>query len=168
MDDSGARPDLRPLAAVDLDGVVADVRHRLHHLSTRPKDWDGFFAAAVDDAVLPEGRAVVERLVDEGQVVVWLTGRPERCRPDTVRWLRRNDLPEAELYMRRDGDRRPARETKLAIVRRLSADRPMSVVVDDDDAVVRALRQAGFTVLHAQWMSAQPTLFQAQESEGRT
>ena len=41
-------------------------------------------------------------------------------------------------------------------------------VVDDDDLVVRTLREAGFTVLHATWMSAQPTLFDAQENEGRT
>jgi hypothetical protein len=36
----------RPLAVFDLDGVLADVRHRLHFLDRRPKDWDGFFAAA--------------------------------------------------------------------------------------------------------------------------
>ena len=28
----------------------------------RPKDWDGFFDAAVDDPVLPEGAAVVAEL----------------------------------------------------------------------------------------------------------
>jgi hypothetical protein len=168
VDGSGARTDLRPFAAVDLDGVVADVRHRLHHLDSWPKDWDGFFAAAVDDPVLPEGRAVVDRLLGEGQVVVWMTGRPERCRRDTESWLRRNGLPEGALNMRPDGDRRPARTTKLAIARRLSADRPLSVVVDDDEAVVQTLRQAGFTVLHAQWMATQPSLFEAQESEGRT
>ena len=39
--------DGRPLAIVDIDGVVADVRHRLHHLDRRPKNWSAFFAAAV-------------------------------------------------------------------------------------------------------------------------
>ena len=44
----------RPLAIVDLDGVVADVRHRLHHLEGRRKDWGRFFAAAVTSCgVLP-------------------------------------------------------------------------------------------------------------------
>ena len=69
----------RPLAIVDLDGVVADVRHRLHHLTGRRKDWDAFFAAAPDDPPHPEGLAVVQRLeVDHD--VIYLTGRPERCR----------------------------------------------------------------------------------------
>ena len=156
-------------AVVDLDGVVADVRHRLPFLDRRPKDWDGFFAAAVDDPVLAEGGAVVAELVARGHEVVWLTGRPERCRADTVRWLSRHGLPDGPLYMRGNRDRRPARETKLEKVRELARRRPVAVVVDDDDLVVRTLRFAGFNVLHAQWMAEpQPTLFEAQETDGRT
>jgi hypothetical protein len=162
-------PDVpRPYAVVDLDGVVADVRHRLTFLDRRPKDWDGFFGAAPLDGVLPEGRAVVEKLMHSGHEIVWLTGRPERCRRDTVAWLAANGLPAAELHMRRNGDRRPARLTKLSVLQQLAAKRPVAVMVDDDDAVVRTLRAAGFAVLHADWMSAQPSLFEAQETDGQT
>jgi beta-phosphoglucomutase-like phosphatase (HAD superfamily) len=165
-------PDRQPQAAyavVDIDGVVADVRHRLAFLDRRPKDWDGFFDAAVDDPLLPEGVAVVAELASRGLTVVWVTGRPERCRRDTQRWLDRHHLPAGELHMRGDRDRRPARQTKLETIRRLGRTQPVAVVVDDDDAVVRTLRDAGFEVLHAQWMDeAEPTLFDAQESEGRT
>jgi hypothetical protein len=45
----------RPLAVFDIDGVLADVRHRLHLVEGRPKDWDGFFAAAADDPPLTRG-----------------------------------------------------------------------------------------------------------------
>ena len=45
----------RPLAVVDIDGVLADVGHRLHFLDRRPKDWKGFFAAARTDPPHPEG-----------------------------------------------------------------------------------------------------------------
>ena len=160
---------VRALAVIDLDGVLADVRHRLHHVERRPKDWDAFFDAAVEDPVLPEGRAVVDRLVAEGHEVVYLTGRPERCRADTLGWLERNGLPTAELRMRPAGDRRPARTTKLAVLRGLVAQgRAVSIVVDDDAAVVTALRGAGFRVLQADWMTEQPALFDAQELEGRT
>ena len=155
-------------AVIDLDGVVSDARHRLGYLEHRPKDWDGFFAAAPDDPVLPEGRAVVAELVERGHEIVWLTGRPERCRRDTVDWIDRMGLPGGRLYMRGNHDRRPARQTKLEVLRRLQLSRPVDVRVDDDDAVVRTLREAGFNVLHATWMTAQPTLFDAQENEGRT
>ena len=161
-----------PYAVVDLDGVVADVRHRLRYLERRPKDWQRFFAAAPQDEVLPEGRAIVTTLLETGHELVWLTGRPERCRGDTVSWLAAHDLPAARLLMRRDDDVRPARQTKLAALRGLVAVKPVAVMVDDDAMVVRTLRRAGFAVLHAEWMSAQPSLFealsQAQEADGKT
>jgi hypothetical protein len=163
-----AETDAGAYATVDLDGVLADVRHRLTYVERRPKDWDAFFAAAIRDPVLPEGRAVVDRLVAEGHEVVWVTGRPERCRRDTVEWLRRNGFPEAELYMRGNRDYRPSRVIKVDVLRGLARRKPVVVAVDDDTAVVAALRTAGFTVLHADWMTEQPALFEAQEAEGRT
>lgn len=160
-------------AVVDIDGVLADVRHRLPFLDRRPKDWDGFFAAAGSDTLLPEGAAAVAELVVRGLTVVYVTGRPERCRRDTQRWLTRHGLPAGELFMRGDRDRRPARQTKLETIQRLGRQHPVTVVLDDDDAVVGTLRAAGYDVLHAQWMhdtdaQTAPTLFDAQESDGRT
>ena len=46
----------RPIAVLDIDGVLADVRHRLHHLDKRPKDWAAFFAAAGRDPAAARGR----------------------------------------------------------------------------------------------------------------
>ena len=66
------------LAVFDIDGVVADVRHRLHHLAGRPKDWDGFFDAAADDPPLPTGIALVAELAQRHEIV-WLTGRRPGC-----------------------------------------------------------------------------------------
>jgi hypothetical protein len=164
----GAGPtEPTPWAVLDIDGVLADVGHRLHHLDTRPKDWDGFFADAPDDPLLPEGTAVAARLAGQMRIV-YLTGRPERCRHDTEDWLRRHGLPEGRLLMRPDRDRRPSRLYKLDQLRRLARQGPVGVLVDDDDAVVAAARNAGFAVLHADWAAAQPGLFGAQEVEGRT
>jgi hypothetical protein len=54
------------------------------------------------------------------------------------------------------------------VLRRLARKKPVVAAVDDDVLVVRALREAGFPVLHAEWMAEQPALFEAQETEGRT
>jgi beta-phosphoglucomutase-like phosphatase (HAD superfamily) len=156
-----------PWAVLDLDGVLADARHRLHHLERSPKDWAAFFAEAVSDPVLPEGVAVAERLRD-GHRVVYLTGRPERWRHDTETWLSLHGFPPGRVYMRGDQDRRPARVMKIGVLRRLAASAPVAVVVDDDVQVVRAARTAGFSVLHADWMAQQPALFDAQEVDGAT
>ena len=38
----------RPVVIVDIDGTVADVHHRLHHIEGRGrKNWKGFFFLAV-------------------------------------------------------------------------------------------------------------------------
>jgi hypothetical protein len=158
----------RPIAVVDLDGVVADVRHRLHHINAGRKDWDGFFAAVGDDPVLAEGRAVVDRLVADHDIV-FLTGRPERTRDATLGWLRRHGLPRGELVMRGDADRRPARLFKAAALRRLArSGRRVALVVDDDAAVCAALEDEGWTVLRADWVERPAPLRQAQDDLGRT
>jgi phosphoglycolate phosphatase-like HAD superfamily hydrolase len=157
----------RPYAVVDLDGVLADVDHRLHHLNSRPKDWAAFFAGITDDPVLPEGLAVARELAAEHELV-YLSGRPERTRAATEDWLRRHDVPPGRVVLRRDHDRRPARVVKLSILRRLAAERPVVVLVDDDPAVCRAAREAGFTVLEATWARPQPTLLDFQERLGET
>ena len=163
-----------PTAAVfDIDGVLADVRHRLHHVAARPKDWDAFFGAAPLDPPLAEGLGAVATAARAGHVVIYVTGRPERCREDTLEWLAAHRLPDGDLLMRDDADRRPARITKVAALRRLSRRYRIGAFVDDDAAVVAAVRAAGFPALHADWMDATPSaahdvLFEVQETEGRT
>jgi hypothetical protein len=160
-----------PWAVIDIDGVIADVRHRLHHVRAAPKDWDAFFAAARDDAVLADGLARSRELAERCDLV-YLTGRPERCRSDTSEWLDQHGFPAGDLVMRPDRDRRPARLFKVDQLRRLARTQDVHVVVDDDAVVVDALRSAGFAVEHATWMAEsrpqQASLFDAQEREGRT
>jgi len=156
-----------PLAVFDVDGVLADVRHRLHHVERSPKDWDAFFAAAPDDPPLEAGVALARNSAQDCEVV-YVTGRPERCRADTLAWFERHGLPAGELSMRSGRDRRPARVAKPELLRRLAAGRVVAVVVDDDLAVCRAYEQAGFRVIRAEWMGSEPALQQAQEDEGRT
>lgn len=159
--------DDRPLAVFDVDGVLADVRHRLHHVERRPKQWDAFFAAAVDDPPLPDGVGLARASARDCEVV-YVTGRPEHCRDDTLRWFGRHGLPEGRLAMRRPGDRRPARLAKPQLLRSLARGRVVAVVVDDDEQVCRAYEQAGYRVLQATWMAGAGPLHEAQEVEGRT
>ncbi|CAB4941799.1 MAG: hypothetical protein F2842_04655 [Actinobacteria bacterium] len=171
-------PDFPGWAVIDIDGVLADVRHRLVHVERSPKNWDAFFAAAPLDPPLARGIEVVHEQLAAGRRVAYVSGRPERCRADTVAWLEAQGLASTPLHLRGDADRRPARLTKLELVRMLERSAPIDVVVDDDIAVVTAMRAAGYEVLHATWMDggtegvdhspAQDALFEAQEVEGRT
>ncbi|MFZ4237253.1 LNS2 domain-containing protein [Streptomyces murinus] len=163
MSDNSARP----IAVFDLDNTLADTAHRQHFLQRRPKDWDGFFGAAPADPPLAEGVELARRSARNCEVV-YLTGRPERYRRDTLDWLAAHELPAGDLYMRGDADRRPARFTKLATLRRLARSREVRFLVDDDAVVCDDAERAGFTVVRARWAEDSAALREAQEKEGRT
>lgn len=164
------------IAVLDIDGVLADVRHRLHHIEGPRRDWDAFFGEVSGDAVLDEGRAAARAATSSGLGIVYLTGRPERCRADTVQWLTDHDLPEGELMMRRDVDRRPARVLKVEALRRLSRSCEVAYLLDDDPEVLAAAAAAGFPVRAAAWLPRDSSgsdtisdpLREAQESLGRS
>ncbi len=166
-----------PLFAVmDIDGVLADVRHRLPLLDGKSQDWDGFFAAAPHDPILGEGLELALELAEQYEVV-YLTGRPEKSRRDTEHWLDRYGFPSGRLIMRGNVDYRPAKRYKLGELRKLQKDRDVAIFVDDDIRVIQSAIEEGFVVHHAQWMERedspesrrrQGVLFDAQETEGRT
>ncbi|MFF4485961.1 HAD family acid phosphatase [Streptomyces sp. NPDC001544] len=157
----------RPIAVFDLDNTLADTAHRQRFLEAKPRDWDAFFAAASADPPLDEGVALARASAEECEIV-YLTGRPERCRRDTLDWLSAQGLPQGRVFMRRDADRRPARYSKLEILRRLARDREVRVLVDDDEVVCADAERAGFRVLRARWAERSAALTDAQEREGRT
>jgi phosphoglycolate phosphatase-like HAD superfamily hydrolase len=159
--------DTRSLAVFDIDGVLADVTHRLHHLRARPQRWERFFAAADVDPLLDEGAERLRKAQAEYDVV-YLTGRPERNRALTEDWLAEHGLPTGPLYMRFDHDYRPAREMKREVLRVLSRDRDIASVLDDDPAVFRVLQADGWPVELATWLPHSSTLQDAQETKGRT
>lgn len=107
-----------------------------------------------------------------GQTIVYLTGRPENYRAATTTWLATFGLPGGDLHMRRADDHRPARHTKVAVLRELAKAGDIVEFVDDDLAVIDAVRAAGFAVHHATWMIVTPDeqgeLFDAQETDGRS
>jgi hypothetical protein len=152
------------LAVFDIDGVVADVRHRLPHL--RRHHWHRFFADAGADPLLDEGAALVADLAAEHDIV-WLTGRPDWLRSTTLDWLDEHRLPAGELHMRPDRDYRPARIFKLDVLRRLRP-RGIAALVDDDTEVVEAALAAGYPAVLADWVPRDGDLREAQERLGRT
>ncbi|MGH8861372.1 MAG: hypothetical protein ACRDVG_09100 [Jatrophihabitantaceae bacterium] len=160
------------LAVFDIDGVVADVRHRLHHLRRDPPRrpaWHRFFDDAHTDPLLPEGAELVADLAARHEIV-WLTGRPEWLRDVTGDWLEQHRLPGTELHMRSHGDYRPARIYKLGVLDRL-AGRGIAALVDDDAEVVDAAMRAGYPAVLADWVPRDrehDDLRTAQEEWGRT
>ena len=158
---------VRPLAVFDIDGVLADVAHRVHYLEGPRKRWGAFFGAAPQDGLHAQGYELAVEAAKDCDVA-YVTGRPEWCREDTLAWLQRHGLPPGQLRMRRNGDHRPAHVAKLRLLEELAAGRVVAVVVDDDLDVCAAYEQAGYPVLRAGWAPRSDTLHRAQEEDGRT
>lgn len=135
---------------MDIDGVVADARHRLHFIKEQPKDWDAFYAAVKDDPPLPIGIALARAMRSS---VIWITGRRASTMDDTKAWLIDQGLRELPLFMREDDDYRNAAVLKLGhlitIEEQLGYE--VGLIIEDDPAVCEAYRMAGYNVLQANW-----------------
>jgi hypothetical protein len=135
----GARAETTDAQVVvfDIDATLADVSERLHHLQSRPRDWDGFVGTMAQDKAI---RAIVRlcNLLHDGGVRVMLcSGRPEAYRRTTVEWLGREGVRYQELRLRRDRDRRsdtlsPSRNEKAtAMTTRLEGPLKREISIDD-------------------------------------
>ena len=87
----------------DIDGVLSDAAGRQHFIERGRRDWDAFFEACGEDPLVAEVARLLE-LLDDELVVVLLTGRPLRVRPQTLAWLGRYGLRWDLLVMRDRGD----------------------------------------------------------------
>jgi len=135
-----------PIVIVDIDGTVADVRHRLHHIQgPGRKNWKAFFEAMDRDLPIP---AVIERvrtLAKENEIVL-VTGRPQTYEARTRAWLEKHDVPFSRLMMRRAGDRRQDYVTKEDLLLELPVDR-IILAIDDRVPVCEMYRRHGIEVV---------------------
>ncbi len=132
------------IAVFDIDGVLADPEHRQHHVASRPKDWDAFFAAVGGDDVIVAGRDRLRELAADHEVVL-LSGRPESTRADTEAWLARHGIDVSRLVLRRDSDHRPAAQVKAELIVGIGSPADVAVVIDDDESVTTRLAASGYT-----------------------
>jgi len=135
----------------DLDGTLADCRHRLKYLQQEPKDWDAFFDACDQDAPITDVIDLFQEIIASersNDPVLFITGRPERIREKTKLWLRKHTtIWDANLYMRKDGDHRPDDIVKKEIFQKEVLSRydfsHIAGVFEDRDRVVAMYRSLG-------------------------
>lgn len=105
-----------PALIVDVDGVLADARHRQHYLDNDGwRDWDNFLAAASHDDVI-EAEIDHLRTFDDDHTIALVTARPAWVGAITVNWLEENHVPWHMLVMRSNHDYRKAFNMKLEAV----------------------------------------------------
>lgn len=120
----------RKLYVFDLDGTLADLRHRLHyildplrndnsdqiikegpafvreHQNWKP-NWDAFFEASYDDVPIRWVVDLLRMIHGKGNSVLILSGRSDKVRTQTTEWLNNHRIPFDFLEMRPEGCRTP-------------------------------------------------------------
>jgi phosphoglycolate phosphatase-like HAD superfamily hydrolase len=107
-----------PAIVFDMDGVLSDAAGRQHFIEYPFPDWESFFEACGDDALIAEVARLLE-VISEGHRIVMLTARPIRVQPQTLAWLQRYGLRWDLLIMREFGDYMAARIFKKRSVAEL-------------------------------------------------
>lgn len=137
----------RKYVIFDIDGTIANCDHRLHFIKDgEKKDWNSFFSEMDKDTV----NEVVKQLIDltyPGYPVVIVTGRPEKYREVSEKWLKDNNIRHDALYMRQDGDRRPDTITKQEILDLYLDKSKIEVAVDDRPVIVSLWRHNKIKVI---------------------
>ncbi len=132
---------------MDLDGTLCDCSHRVH--LAQAKQWDEFHAGIPDDKPNQEVVKLLERFTE--YEVLLCTGRDEKYRDPTERWLHDNGLSQyiTAMVMRPDDDHSSDHELKPRLVDEFFGSRQAALdavllVLDDRDRVVEAWRDARF------------------------
>lgn len=131
----------------DLDGTLADGRHRLHALPKvdphLPRSWDEFNKLAIYDKPIQDNISLCNALYMNWDVVI-LTGRNEIVRAETEQWLYENGVRYDELIMRSLDDDRKDIHTKEEVVKRIGVENILCAF-DDLPHVVKHFRSLGIT-----------------------
>lgn len=132
----------------DIDGTLADLTHRRHHVLTKPKNWTAFNAGMSAD----KPNANVVRLALDmrrlGHSIVVCSGREAVYREVTEQWLARHGVEYDAIYMRPEKDYRDDGAIKGDLLDKILSDgwQPW-LVVEDRDRVVKMWRARGLTCL---------------------
>jgi hypothetical protein len=130
----------------DIDGTLADVSERIHHLRKAPQDWEAFFEGMAQDKAVRSMVRLCNLLYSSGLRVILCSGRGEEHRAETVGWLARQGVNYHALLLRPAGDRRSDVVVKREMLMGIDKGRVL-FVVEDRSRVVQMWRSEGLVCL---------------------
>lgn len=148
----------------DLDGTLAEIKHRLHMIKQPPMtvspeegvlktfkpDWDAFNMACDKDMPKQHVIELLRMAQHYGKSIAIFTGRMETARERTIEWLRRHDIKYDVLEMRKSKDYRSDTDVKKEMFFKHFNTKQIWFVADDRDNVVNLWRELGLTCFQVQ------------------
>ena len=130
----------------DIDGTLADVSERIHHVRKKPKNWNAFFEGMAQDKAIHSMVRLCNILYASGIEVILCSGRSEEHREETVKWLAGQGVNYHKLLLRKDQDRRPDSTVKRELLAGIDKSKVL-FVVEDRSRVVEMWRSEGLVCL---------------------
>ncbi|OFZ16472.1 MAG: hypothetical protein A2X86_22025 [Bdellovibrionales bacterium GWA2_49_15] len=137
---------------VDIDGTLADIEHRVPHLTGEKKNWHEFNKNFDKDILNKWCAEIITAMQAQGVGVILLTGRGERYRAPTAEWLLAHGVKYDQLFMRKSKDRREDALIKKEIyLEHIQPSNEVLFVVEDRLNVVKMWRELGLVCLQCDW-----------------
>ena len=130
----------------DIDGTLADVSERIHHVRNKPKNWNAFFQGMAQDKAIHSVVRLCNILYASGIQIILCSGRSEEHREQTVEWLAQQGVNYHDLLLRKNNDRRSDTEVKRELLANLDKSKIL-FVVEDRSRVVEMWRSEGLVCL---------------------
>ena len=137
---------MNEIAIFDIDGTLADISGREHHVRQHPKNWNAFFQGMAADQASTSIVRLCNILYDAGVYIILCSGRNERHRAETEKWMEREGVRYHEMRLRADNDMRSDVKAKREMLQGLDKSKIL-FVVEDRSRVVDMWRSEGLTCL---------------------
>lgn len=132
-------PDLPDVIICDLDGTLALICDR------NPYDA----SSCENDLVNEPVRSILQ---NSGKAIMFVSGREDKYKPQTLAWLAKHSISFASIHMRKSGDSRKDSIVKKEIYEEFIFNKyNVDFVLDDRDQVVRVWRDLGLTCLQVDY-----------------
>jgi len=132
----------------DIDGTLSDRRHRLHYLEGK-KNWEGFFKEMVNDPPIQSTIIELDKHLKMGRSILFLTGRPEQYRKETVKWLKENTPATSyELIMREENNYEKDLDFKERIYNTKLKNLSVCKVYDDNKELLIMWKSKGLSTIN--------------------
>lgn len=134
----------------DLDGTISLCEHRRKFITNGNKDWDKFYSECVHDLPNKPVIEILNLLSRNIYMILIISGRSEKVRTETEKWLKNHHVMYDYLFMRPIADYTPDEVLKPILLEKAKLqlellDSDIVCIFDDRDKVVNMWRKKGFT-----------------------
>jgi hypothetical protein len=131
--------------------IITDIDHTIADSYWRDPlygKWEEYYEAGKDDKPIHFVVDMLRVMSLAGHEIIANTGRPERWRFQTNRWLIDNNVPVDKVFMRAEWDHRPSNIVKIEAItsRKIGLD-CIGFVLEDRERDAAAYRELGLNVM---------------------